>query len=96
MSLAEEKRKVETFKWQFTLTVVPRQGEPIPRIPLSREERRRLLSASIRLLGYRCDAGKKISRADIERIVLFADDGETEIVPCTRLVLGAGDGLSGP
>jgi hypothetical protein len=81
-------------KWQFTLTVECRQGEPIPRIPLGREERRRLLGASIRLLGYRYDAGKRISREDFARIALFADDGDTEIVPCTRLVLGADDAAS--
>lgn len=82
---------METFKWQFTLTVVSRQGDT-PRIPLTREERRRLLGASIRLLGYRHAAGKKISRADVERVVLFADDVETETAPYMQLVLGADDG----
>ena len=88
------KRRKVVDKWQFTLTVVSRQGDPIPRIPLTREDRRRLLGASLRILDYRHRAGKRISREDVTRIAFFADDGETEIVPCTLLVLGAGDGSS--
>ena len=76
--------------FEFTLAVV--FPSRTPRIPLSREDRRRLHGASLRILDYRHKAGKRISREDITRIALFADDGKKEIVPCTRLVLGAGDG----
>jgi hypothetical protein len=89
------KEKIVMDDWQFTLRITSRQGDPIPQIPLSREDRRRLLGASIRLLAYRHAAGKRISKQDVSRIALFADP-EPEVVGCIELVLGADGSSSGP
>jgi len=79
--------------WHFTFTLRSRQDDPIP--PLSPEDRRRLLGASIRLLLYRYAAGKRISKQDISRITLFADP-EPDAVGFIQLVLDADDGPSPP
>jgi len=81
-------------KWQFTFTAVLGQDGRTPRIPLAVCDRRKLLGASLRLLGYRYDAGIAILRADLVRVAeYFADDVESEVIECLQrpLVPGVSD-----
>ena len=81
--------------WHFTFTLRSRQDDDPARTPLTSEERRRLLEASLRILTYRYRAGQQISQNDLNRVArLFADDAEPEVVG--RLVLGADGSSPGP
>ena len=55
---------------EFTLTLEPSQYQT----PLTAEERRLLLGASLRVLGYRYANGKPIFSDDVIRVASLADD----------------------
>lgn len=58
------------------LIEVAEESQPQHKTPLSAEERRLLLGASLRLLGHRFFCGKPIFQDDVIRVAALADDVE--------------------
>ena len=55
---------------ELTLTLEPSQ----PQTPLTAEDRRLLLGASLRVLGHRYASGQPIVSDDVIRVASLADD----------------------